>query len=288
MTGVLPVDKPEGPTSHDVVAMARRALGIRRIGHTGTLDPFATGLLLLCVGRATRLSEYLTGLDKRYEGTARLGVATDSLDRTGRVTAERDDWRDLTEAEIRDAFESQTGSMLQAPPAFSAKKVAGRRAYERARAGDAVAPDPVSVVIHSLEVTAIERDLVRFRIHCSSGTYVRAVARDAGDRLGVGAHLSALRRIAIGRFDAAGALPIERLADADAVAAALVPPLDALSHLPRMELDDHDVERVGHGQALPAGEWAPAAGPVVLTAGSRLVALAEIDGRTVRPRKVFL
>jgi len=287
MTGVLPVDKPEGPTSHDVVAMARRALGIRRIGHTGTLDPFATGLLLLCVGQATRLSEYLTGLDKRYEGTARLGVATDSLDRTGRVIAERD-WSDHTEAEIRDAFESQTGSILQAPPAFSAKKVAGRRAYERARAGEAVAPDPVPVVIHSLEVTAIEGDLVRFRIHCSSGTYVRAVARDAGDRLGVGAHLSALRRIAIGGFDAAGALPIEGLEDADAVAAALVPPLDALSHLPRMELDDHDVERVGHGRALPASDWAPAAGPVVLTAGSRLVALAEVDGRTVRPRKVFL
>src|SRR5690606_28992033 len=141
--GVLPVDKPEGPTSHDVVALARRALGIRRIGHTGTLDPFATGLLLLCIGPATRLAEYLTGLDKTYEAVARLGVATDTLDHTGEVVQRSDGWQALSPEAVRNAFEEQRGRRLQTPPVYSAKKIGGRRAYELARKGVELAPEPV-------------------------------------------------------------------------------------------------------------------------------------------------
>jgi tRNA pseudouridine55 synthase len=286
MIGVLPVDKPDGPTSHDVVAMARRALGTRRIGHTGTLDPFATGLLLLCLGRATRLAEYLTGMDKRYEAVARLGQATDTLDRTGTVVAESAVWDRLSDDEIRAAFEDQRGTRLQRPPIYSAKKVEGRRAYERARAGETVQPDPVPVEIHDLRVTRIEPPDVAFEMHCGSGTYVRAVARDAGETLGVGAHLTSLRRTAVGPFRVEDAIPLDRIEDGDAVAGVLVDPLAAMAHLPTVELDAEETRRIGHGQALPAPE---AAGPglVVLAADGALVAVAESDGETLRPRKVF-
>ncbi|HSH45652.1 MAG TPA: hypothetical protein VK966_07335, partial [Longimicrobiales bacterium] len=137
MTGILPVDKPEGPTSHDVVAMARRALGVRRIGHTGTLDPFATGLLLLCVGPATRLAEYFSDLSKTYEATARLGVATDTLDRTGSTVSTSEAWRELSPDAIREAFQAEGGTRLQQPPAYSAKRIGGRRSHELAREGGA-------------------------------------------------------------------------------------------------------------------------------------------------------
>jgi tRNA pseudouridine55 synthase len=271
MNGVLPVDKPDGPSSHDVVAAARRALGLRRIGHTGTLDPFASGLLLLCLGPATRLAEYITGLDKTYRATARLGVATDTLDRTGAVVSENGDWEALSESRIRAAFEGQAGTRLQTPPAYSAKKIGGRKAYELARAGEAVTPDPVEVTIHSLEVTAMDGPEIRFEMRASSGTYVRAVARDAGEALGVGAHLTTLRRTAIG--------------DPDAVARALLPPREAVGHLPAVAVDADQRRRIGHGQRLSA-DGGPT-GVVALVHGEELVAMAESDGRTIRPRKVF-
>lgn len=285
MTGILPVDKPDGPSSHDIVAAARRALGLRRIGHTGTLDPFATGLLLLCLGPATRLAEYLIGLDKSYEATARLGVTTDTLDRTGAVTGTSDAWSDLDEAAIRAAFEDQVGARPQTPPVYSAKKIGGRKAYELAREGRAVAPDPVEITIHSLDVIAVTGPEVRFRMSCSSGTYVRAVARDAGEALGVGSHLTALRRTAIGRFRVDDALAPDRLEDPGAVRAALVTPLGALDHLPAVALDEEEVRRIGHGQRLAAA-GAPT-GVLALSADGELVAVAESDGETIRPRKVF-
>lgn len=285
MTGVLPVDKPTGPTSHDVVAAARRGLGTRRVGHTGTLDPFATGLLLLCTGPATRLAEYLTGLDKRYEATALLGIATDTLDRTGQVVTETQAWQRLRPDVIRHAFVDQVGRRSQTPPAYSAKKIGGKRAYDLARAGVDVRPDPVRVEILSLEVTAIDGPTVRFRMHCSSGTYVRAVARDAGTALGVGAHLTELRRTAIGRFRVEDALAMDDLADPPRVEAALVSPLAALAHLPERTLDPDQARRVRHGQTIPAGDTAE--GLVALAERGRLVAVAEADGQWIRPRKVF-
>jgi tRNA pseudouridine55 synthase len=288
MIGVLPIDKPEGPTSHDVVAAARRALGVRRIGHTGTLDPFATGLLLLCVGPATRIAEYFGGLKKAYAATARLGVETDTLDRTGVVTATSGGWQEVDEDGVRRAFDDQVGRRLQAPPAYSAKKIAGRRAYELARDGQDVAPAPVEVEIHELRVVGFDPDhgLVRFEITCSTGTYVRAVARDAGHALGVGAHLTELRRTAIGGFSVDRALPFDGLGDAAAVNTVLVPPLEALAHLPLVRLEEGEEVAVRHGRGIPARGRAPK-GTVVLAAGGQLIAVAASDGTSLQPRKVL-
>ena len=294
MNGVLPVDKVEGPTSHDVVALARKALDTRRVGHTGTLDPFATGLLVLCVGSATKLAQYLTGLEKRYEATARLGTATDTLDKTGAVTAETAGWEALDEAAIRAAFESQQGTFEQVPPAYSAKRVGGRKSYELARAGEAVELAPVEVTVHELEVMEIDGCDVRFRARCSTGTYVRAIARDAGEALGVGAHLTALRRTGVGPYEVAGAVAFDALkaaagrSDAEAraaVDAGLLSPLEGLAHLPRLALDAGQLGRVKHGQSFEV-DGAPA-GVVALVDGGELRAVAESDGRWVRPKKVF-
>jgi tRNA pseudouridine55 synthase len=285
MTGVLAIDKPEGPSSHDMVAAARRGLGIRRVGHTGTLDPFATGLLLLCIGPATRLAEYLADLPKRYEATARLGVRTDTLDLTGHVTAEHPLPPDLSPEQVREAFEGQVGRRLQVPPAFSAKKLGGRRAYELARRGETVEPAAVEVEVMALRVLGLEGPDVRFDVTCSSGTYIRAIARDAGDALSVGAHLTALRRTRIGRFSVTEALSPDRLGDPEAVARALVPPLDALAHLPLVPLDEVAAAAVRHGQAIPA-PGAPI-GTVALALHGTLLAMAESDGQRIRPRKVL-
>ncbi len=262
--GVLPVDKPAGPTSHDVVDAARRALGERRIGHSGTLDPFASGLLLLCVGAATRLAEYLAGLPKAYVATARLGVTTDTLDPEGTVTRTSDAWRALSPAVVRGAFEAHVGPRAQRPPAFSAKKVDGERAYRRARRGEVVEAAPAPVTVHALAVLECDLPEVVFALSCSSGTYVRAVARDVGDALGVGGHLTALRRTAIGSHRVETALPLKGLGDARAVRAALLSPLQALAHLPRLELSPADVGAVAHGRpvALRHDAIRPARPPV--------------------------
>lgn len=284
MNGILPVDKPEGPTSHDAVAVARRALGVRRIGHTGTLDPFATGLLLLCVGRATRLAEYLTGLGKEYEAVARLGVLTDTLDRTGEVLSTDEIWAGADADAVRRAFEDQIGPRLQLPPAFSAKKVGGRRAYELARAGAELDLAPVNVEIHHLEVLDVTGPEVKFRMRCSTGTYVRSVARDAGAALGTGAHLIELRRTAVGRFPVAAGLSLERLGERAAVTAAIIPPLRALAHLPVVHVDEAAATAIRHGRTLPADGRN---GTVVLAVGDELLAIAEGDGDILQPRKVL-
>ncbi len=286
-SGVLPVDKPEGPTSHDIVARARRALHQRRIGHTGTLDPFASGLLLLCIGRATRLAEYLTGLDKTYRATARLGTATDTDDRTGQVLAVSDAWRGLMAAQVEEAVRSLAGRQLQVPPVYSAKKVEGERMYERARRGAAVALPPVPVTLHRIEVLGLDLPDVELEVECSSGTYIRALARDLGERLGTGAHLTALRRTRVGSLDVAGALPVERLDDPDAVSGAWLAPVDALAHLPRVELGEPQASEIGHGVAVTAPAAAPAAGTVVVVEGGALLAIAEAMDGMLRPIKVF-
>jgi tRNA pseudouridine55 synthase len=190
LAGILPVDKPVGPTSHDVVATARRALGMRRIGHTGTLDPFASGLLLLCVGPATRLAEYLSGLPKSYTGTMRLGVVTATDDPEGEILEVNEDWRSLRREQVDRALRSQEGARLQWPPKFSAKKIQGKRAYAIARSGGEVQPEPVPVQIYRAEVTRFDPPEVEFEVDCSTGTYIRAIARDVGKDVGVGAHLT--------------------------------------------------------------------------------------------------
>lgn len=288
--GVLPVDKPEGPTSHDVVAMARRALGTRRIGHTGTLDPFASGLLLLCLGPATRLAEYLTGLSKTYTATVRLGASTDTDDRTGTVVSSTDAWRDLDAAAIGRALDAQTGSIRQLPPIYSAKKVAGERMYAAARRGEAVERTPLEVTIHSIRILRVDLPDVDIEVHCSSGTYIRAIARDLGEALGVGGHLTALRRTKIGAHDIAGAIRVEEMADPAAVAGALMPPAAAVSHLPRVEVDEEATRKIANGGAIgvPETEQVPEGLVALVSPSGDLLALGQKDGAAIRPKKVFV
>ena len=283
---VLPVDKPEGPTSHDVVDAARRALRTRKIGHTGTLDPFASGLLVLCVGRATRLAEYLSGLDKTYEAVARLGVATDTLDREGSVVASSDGWSSLSEETVTGALASFAGEIEQVPPQFSAKKVDGESMHRRARRGERVDLRACAVTIHSIELIAFEPPEVGFRIRCSSGTYIRAIARDLGAALGVGAHLTALRRTSIGPLTVGSAIRVDQLGDADAVERARIELLEAVAHLPSVSVDDDGAARLAHGQKISTSS-PPTNGAVAVALGDRLVALAEVADGRLCPRKVF-
>ena len=192
--GMLLVDKPAGITSHDVVAVARRSLGVRKAGHAGTLDPFATGLLVLGIGRATRLLEYLVGLDKEYEAVARLGTATDSQDPEGVVVAEDDRWRELGADRIGMVAAGMVGSLRQSPPVYSAVKVGGVPAHRRVRRGERVELPSREVIVYAFEVLGVDLPEVRFRVECSSGTYVRSLGVELGERLGTACHLTALRR----------------------------------------------------------------------------------------------
>jgi tRNA pseudouridine55 synthase len=285
--GLLLVDKPAGPTSHDVVAAARRALDTRRIGHSGTLDPFATGLLLLLVGRVTRLAEYLSGLAKRYEAQLRFGLATDTDDATGRVIAESDAWSALSPAAVRSAMEAHVGERLQLPPAYSAKKVAGRRSYAAARAGEILPLTPAAVHIESLRVTSIQLPDVTFEVTCSTGTYIRAIARDIGIELGVPAHLATLRRTAIGPFSVADAVRLEDLSASEAEAV-LQPPIEALRHIQRVDIDPVAAGVLMHGGKVALDTpGAALPGIAAVTAGERLLAVAEVKDGWIVPRKVL-
>jgi tRNA pseudouridine55 synthase len=288
LDGILPVDKPDGPTSHDVVGMARRALRTRRIGHTGTLDPFASGLLLLCVGPSTRLSEYLTALPKSYRATVRLGETTDTDDRTGEVVRRSDAWQALDEPAIQAALARQVGTIGQLPPRYSAKKIGGERMYAVARRGGEVERDPVRVTIHRIELLGVRLPEVDIEVECSSGTYIRAIARDLGEALETGGHLTRLRRTRVGAYGVERALPVDALPDVAAVERALLPPAAALAHLPRVVLDPEGARLVSHGRAVPAPAELDGGGPVVLLAeDGALLAIAERRGDQLQPRKVF-
>jgi tRNA pseudouridine55 synthase len=283
---ILPVDKPEGPTSHDVVRTVRKALGDRRVGHTGTLDPFASGLLLVCVGRATRLAEYLAAQDKTYETVALLGVTTDTLDRDGAVVETRSGWERLDERSVDAVLERFRGDIEHLPPLYSAKKVGGVAAHRRARRGEHVELAATRVRIDALTLTGLDLPRLALRVTCSSGTYVRSLARDIGEALGVGAHLVRLRRVSIGTFSVDRALPYDDLGDPVRVAAAAVGPLEAVRHLPTVDVDDEALARIVHGGAVAAaGDAAP--GTVVLAHAGSLVAIGERSNGVVRPRKVF-
>lgn len=245
MDGVLIIDKPAGITSHDVVARVRKILGERRVGHTGTLDPFATGVLVAMIGRATRLAQFLSGSEKEYEAVIRLGYATD----TGDVTGARLDQPDrrstprLSEAEIETAMASLRGEIEQVPPMYSAKKIAGQKLYDLARRGEKVERQPVRVTISEFETLGQTRgneegygDL-KARVVCSAGTYIRTLAEDLGKRLGTGAHLSALRRTRAGQFRIEEALTLDRLAEiSESIESKIISADMALSWLPALDL----------------------------------------------------
>jgi tRNA pseudouridine55 synthase len=286
--GVLPVDKPVGPTSHDAVAAVRRALRTRAVGHTGTLDPFASGLLLVCVGPATRLAEYFAPLPKTYVATMRLGEATDTDDHTGEIIASSDAWSGLAREQVEAALAAQVGTIEQLPPSYSAKKVDGERMYAVARRGGEVERTPVTVIIYAIRVMSIDLPEVVFEVECGSGTYIRAIARDAGEALGVGGHLRELRRTRIGPHDVARAVPMDRLGEENLVREAMLAPADAVSHLPRVVADERGEADLRHGRAVQAPDGFVADGAVaVVSTGGELLAVGEAADGVVRPRKVF-
>jgi tRNA pseudouridine55 synthase len=251
MNGVLVVDKPSGPTSHDVVAAARRSLHVDRIGHTGTLDPLATGVLPLVIGRATRLAQFLTGDQKEYLASVRFGAATDTYDSLGEPVEGSADARLPGSEEIEEALEGFRGTYLQMPPPFSAKKVKGTRAYTLARANEQVALEPVSVTVEALELKSVEGDSAVLRVVSSSGFYVRTLAHDLGRRLGCGAHLAALRRVRSGEFREEAAVRLRTLLeDPEAAAARLVSLERLLTSLPHVVVNERGTRRASHGNTL--------------------------------------
>lgn len=290
VSGVLVVDKPIGLTSHDVVQIIRRGTGIRRAGHTGTLDPRASGVLVVLVGPAVRLSEYVSASDKRYQATISLGTSTDTYDSEGSITRSSP-FDGVTEDDFNDILQQFVGEIEQVPPSYSAVKVKGKKAYEMARKGEDVELDARKIQVYSLEVLEWAPPEVVIDVYCSSGTYVRSLANDLGEELGTGAHLIGLRRTKSGRFTLRDAVPLRRLQeafDAGEWYRHLIPAAEALSDWPLLELKADEVDLVRHGHRIPAEPedegWARG-----VTEQGDLVALLEVieeDGEW-QPRKVF-
>ncbi|WP_106848097.1 tRNA pseudouridine(55) synthase TruB [Blastococcus sp. Marseille-P5729] len=283
-SGLIIVDKPAGITSHDVVARMRKIVGTRKIGHAGTLDPMATGILVLGVEKATKLLGYVMGHDKTYAATVRLGERTTTDDREGE-TVDRTDASGLTEQQIRDAFATQVGRISQVPSAVSAIKVAGRRAYDLVREGVQVDLAAREVDVHAINVSRIELGAVAdvdITVRCSAGTYIRAIARDAGDRLGVGGHLTALRRTASGAVDESVALTLEQIADLDDPVA--VPLDEAVRRTFAVRaLTAEQARELSFGRAI-GGDGGADEGLGAVAPDGRAIAL--VDGRG-KPRVVF-
>jgi tRNA pseudouridine55 synthase len=311
MEGALIIDKPADFTSHDVVARVRKIIGERRVGHTGTLDPFATGVLVILVGRATRLAQFLSDSEKEYEALIRFGYRTD----TGDVTGSRIEAASTTEAlrsteihgeEIEDALAKFRGEIEQTPPMYSAKKIGGRKLYELARRGEEVERKPVRVRISEFECMSREGELVKssddgtndltVRVVCSAGTYIRTLAEDLGKQLGTGAHLAELRRTRAGKFKIEDAITLEQLEaalESGSITKQLIAPHDALAHLPSVALSEVDLRRILNGIDLvvedDAVDWAHFQ-PIRLTKSSGellAVGLYDQDKRLIHPKVVL-
>ena len=285
--GFLNIDKPAGMTSHDVVALLRRELHLRKLGHAGTLDPMATGVLVLCVGPATRLSEYAMRSVKRYRAIVLAGVSTESYDAEGQVTEERDASA-LTRAKVEAALAKFRGEIEQLPPMYSAVKQGGRKLYELARAGQTVERKPRRVCVQELSLVDWSPPQFTLELACSAGTYVRSLAHDLGTALGTGAHLTALTRRASGIFRLEDAHTPEQVLAAPEWQRLLVSPGEALPQLPPVQPDAAMRALLLQGRAIPCGAGDPdvtlaqAQGP-----GGALLAIVEQDGAVWRPRKVF-
>jgi tRNA pseudouridine55 synthase len=283
--GIALVDKPPGWTSHDVVAKARGLLGTRRVGHAGTLDPSATGLLVLGVGRATKLLTYLSGSGKTYTGEAVLGTATATLDADGEVTGTWD-MAAVTPADVRRAAAALTGDIDQVPPMVSAKKVDGKRLHELARAGVEVERKPVPVHVGRFEVgDPVAPGVFPIEVACSSGTYIRSLVADLGHALGGGAHLRHLRRLTVGRFDVVEAVPLEGLGPE-----AVLPPLEAFRGTEPVVADEALVAAVRVGKVLRYGDLGvagPGPWPVVDATGALLAVYVPHREGTVKPGVVL-
>jgi tRNA pseudouridine55 synthase len=291
LSGVLVVDKPAGITSHTAVAEVARRLATRRAGHAGTLDPMATGVLLVCVGEATKIAGLLTGEDKAYEGELELGRETDTLDAEGRVVRERTaEAAAVDRAALAAAMAGFVGEGQQVPPMYSAVRRGGRRLHELARAGQEVDRAPRSVTIRRFELAWFEPPRARFAVDCSKGTYVRSLVADLGEALGCGAHLTALRRTRSGSFGLDRAIPLAAVSP-EAVAGRLIAAAEALAHLPQVALTPGQTRAAETGKPMLwqdlSSEQAPS-GPVCLLApGGELLALVEVEGGRIRYRRVM-
>jgi tRNA pseudouridine55 synthase len=277
MDGVLVIDKPSGPTSFDVVRQVRALLKVKKAGHTGTLDPMATGVLPICLGEATKVAGFITEGDKAYEATVHLGVETDTQDAQGKVTAEAP-VPPLTATLLETALAPFRGTFEQVPPMYSAVKVAGKRLYELARAGEEVERASRQVTVYELTLRDFSSDRLRLSVRCSKGFFVRTLAYEIGRALGCGAHLAALRRTMSGPFTLAQALPLADLPamaqDREAVARKLLPLSEALTHLPSLSVSAAEAARVTHGVPLEAP---PLPGRIrVLGPDGALLAVAEV------------
>ncbi len=289
ISGVLVVDKPVGLTSHDVVQIIRKGTNIRRAGHTGTLDPRASGVLVVLIGPAVRLSEYVSASDKRYQAVVRLGVSTDTYDADGRI--ESTSPVDVTEEQFEEALKHFVGEIEQVPPPYSAVKIKGRKAYEMAREGEEVDLTPRKIQVYNLELLEWAMPEAVIDVYCSSGTYVRSLANDLGEKLGCGAHLVGLRRTKSGRFTLRDAVPLRKLKEHFENGTwyqLLIPAAEALSDWPAVELSHEQVEAVRHGHRVPA---VPGVGAMVrgISEQGELVALMEFDEAAAewQPKKVF-
>lgn len=295
ISGVLVIDKPVGMTSHDVVQAVRIGTGIRRAGHTGTLDPRASGVLVILLGPAVRLSEFVSASDKRYQAIIRLGASTDTFDADGRFTQQSNVPVNVTEEQFEKELKQFEGEIEQTPPPYSAVKVQGRRAYDMARKGEEVELTPRKITVHHLEVLEWAPPEVVVDVHCSSGTYVRSLANDVGNALGCGGYLVGLRRTKSGRFSLRDATPLRKLQEAFKVGnwyQYLIPAAEALADWPSVELDPDQVEAVKHGHRIPSPEDVHTVGDNFVRGVSmagELVALMQLDTETneLQPKKVF-
>ena len=295
---LLLLDKPEGITSHDAVERARRATGVKKIGHTGTLDPMATGLLVLCCGRAARLQGFFTGLPKTYEGTITLGRSTTTYDSAGETVEESSSPPEHSAGEIERAAAGFRGEFEQSPPPYSAKKVGGRKFYEMARKGEAVPSAPKKVTVSRFDLGERRGAELAFTLSCSSGTYVRSIAHELGARLGCGGHLSALRRTRVGDFSIEDAVRLDAFEQMDEesrrASPHAIPVADVPFPFPRMTVASLEAWKIRRGQSVPARVEGPDGGWVsLLSADGELLALGQIapigTGRIamIRPRIVL-
>jgi tRNA pseudouridine55 synthase len=293
ISGILVVDKPVGLTSHDVVDRIRRGTNIRRAGHTGTLDPRASGVLVILIGPAVRLSEFVSASDKRYQAIIRLGNATDTYDAEGRFTRQPSTTPiDVSETQFNEVLQRYVGEIEQTPPAYSAVKVHGKKAYELARQGEEVELAPRKINVYHLEILEWTPPEVVIDVHCSSGTYVRSLANDIGTALGCGAYLVGLRRTKSGRFSLRDATPLRKLEEAFTSGnwyQYLIPAAEALAEWNAVELNPDEVEEVKHGHRVKAApDTKPGMVRGVSMAGE-LVAILDLDEVTMewQPKKVF-
>ena len=293
ISGILVVDKPVGLTSHDVVDIIRRGTNIRRAGHTGTLDPRASGVLVILIGPAVRLSEFVSASDKRYQAILRLGSSTDTYDAEGHFTRQpATSPVDVTEAQFNEVLQRFIGEIEQTPPAYSAVKVHGRKAYEMAREGEEVELAPRKINVFHLEVLEWAPPEVVIDVHCSSGTYVRSLANDVGNALGCGAYLVGLRRTKSGRFSLRDATPLRKLQEAFTAGnwyQFLIPAAEALAEWSAVELNPDEVEEIKHGHRVKAAADAKPGLVRGVSMAGELIAIMGLDEATLewQPKKVF-